>query len=171
MKKCIVVLSIFLLVAAFFCAAQPGHAAPYYAGKAIEILGESRVGGGTDTMARIIALYYPKYIPGNPTIVIRSQPGAAGAIANNVFYATGKPDGLHLMMNSSSPISLQLRSRDIVKYDLTKLVHIGNVNRGTNLMIVRKSALKRLTDPKADPVVCGTKEGEETWMGMGLWGR
>ena len=172
MKKSIVCLSVFMLLNGYWFAPMPGHAAvPYYQGKTIEIMGESRVGGGTDTMARIIAFFYPKYIPGKPTIVVRAQPGAGGSIANNIFYAQGIPDGLHLMMNSSSPISLQLRSRDIVKYDLTKLVHIGNVNRGTNLMIVRKTALKRLTDPKAEPVVCGTKEGEETWMGMGLWGR
>jgi tripartite-type tricarboxylate transporter receptor subunit TctC len=162
---------IFLLVTALFFTAIPGHAAPYYEGKTIEIMGESRVGGGTDTMARIVAAFLPKYIPGKPNIVVVARPGAGGAIANNIFYQSGIPDGLHLMMNSSSPISLQVRSRDIVKYDLTKLVHIGNVNRGTNLLIVRKDALKRLTDPKAQPVVCGTKEGEETWMGMALWGK
>ncbi len=171
MKKFSGNLSIFLVVTGLSLTAAPGHAAPYYEGKTIEIMGESRVGGGTDTMARIVAFFYPKYIPGKPTIVVRAQPGAGGVIANNIFYLNGVPDGLHLMMNSSSPISLQLRSRDIVKYDLTKYVHIGNVNRGTNLILVRKEALKRLYDPKAEPVVCGTKEGEETWMGMALWGR
>ena len=40
-------------------------AEPYYKGKTIEFLGESRVGGGTDTMARITAAVIPKYIPGN----------------------------------------------------------------------------------------------------------
>ncbi len=94
--------SIFLLLIGFWFMPAPAHAAPYYEGKVIEFMGESRVGGGTDTMARIFAAVIPKYIPGNPKIVVRTMPGAAGAIANNIFYATGKPDGLHLMMNSSS---------------------------------------------------------------------
>jgi len=159
------------MVTGFFFAVEDLHAAPYYQGKTIDIIVESRVGGGTDTMARIIAFFLPKYIPGKPSIVVRSQPGAAGVIANNIFYEKGIPDGLHLMMNGSSAMSLQLRSRDIVKYDLTKYVNIGNVNRGTNILIVRKDALKRLYDPKAEPVICGTKEGEETWLAMALWGR
>jgi tripartite-type tricarboxylate transporter receptor subunit TctC len=170
MKKLLFSLSVFLLIG-YWLPPIAGYAAPYYEGKTIEIMAESRIGGGTDTMGRILAYFFPRYIPGKPTIVVRNQPGGAGAIANNIFYSQGVPDGLHLMMNASSAISLQLKSRDIVKYDLTKYVHIGNVDRGTNLLIVRKNALKRLTDPKAEPVVCGTKEGEETWMGMALWGR
>lgn len=171
MKKFAGSLLIFLMVTVFLFAAVPGHAAPYYQGKTIEIVVDSRAGGGTDTMARIAASFFPKYIPGKPTIVVRNQPGGAGANANNIFYAQGKPDGLHLMMNSSSAVSLQLRSRDIAKYDLTKYVHIGHIDRGTNVILIRKDALKRLTDPKAEPVVGGTKEGEETWMAMLLWGK
>jgi len=171
MKKIVFCQFAFLLLIGFLFLSAPAQAAPYYEGKTIEILGESRVGGGTDTMARIIGLFLPKYIPGKPAIVVRSQPGAAGAIANNIFYAKGKPDGLHLMMNSSSPISLQLKSRDIAKYDLRKYTHIGHINRGSSLMLVRKEVLNRLYDPKAEPVICGTKEGEEPWMTMPVWGR
>lgn len=144
---------------------------PYYQGKTIEILGESRVGGGTDTMARIIASVLPKYIPGKPKVVVRAMPGGAGSIANNIFYDKGNPDGLHLLMNSSSPISLQLRGREIVKYNLLDYKHIANVARGGNIIIIRKGALKRLYDPKREPVICGTKEGEETWNGILIWGK
>ncbi|MDP2646104.1 MAG: tripartite tricarboxylate transporter substrate-binding protein [Desulfobacterales bacterium] len=144
---------------------------PFYEGKTIEVLGESRVGGGTDTLARIIAAIIPKYIPGKPNIVVRSLPGGAGAIANNIFYAKGKPDGLHLLMNSGSPISLQLRSRDIVRYDLRQYRHIGNVSRAGNLILVNKAQMNRLFDPGAQPLVVGTKEGEERWMAMLMWGK
>jgi tripartite-type tricarboxylate transporter receptor subunit TctC len=161
-----------ILVAGFAILPQQVRAEkPYYQGKTIEILGESRVGGGTDTVARITATVLPKHIPGKPKIVVRTMPGGAGAIANNIFYEKGKPDGLHLLQNSSSPIALQLRSRDIAKYDLLAYKHIGNIARGGNMMVVRKEALERVFDPKAEPVVCGTKEGEETWMAMPIWGR
>lgn len=149
----------------------PVHGAPYYKGKTIEILVESRVGGGTDTIARITANVIPKYIPGKPSIVVRSKPGGAGAIANNVFYKRGKPDGLHVLQNSTSPISMQMRRNPIVKYDLTKLRHIGNIARGGNVLLVRSKVKKNLFDPKAEPVICGTKEGEETWLSMALWGK
>lgn len=162
---------VLLLLGGSLLAVPTSHAAPFYQGKTIEITVPSRAGGGTDTMARIFAYFLPTYVPGNPKVVVRNQPGAAGAIGNNIFYASGNPDGLHLVMNASSSVALQLRSRDIVKYDLTHFKHIGHVNRGGNLLMIRKATLKRLNDPKAEPVVCGTKEGEETWLGMALWGR
>ena len=149
---------------------KPGGA-PYYQGKVIDVLCESAAGGGTDTVARITAAVMPKYIPGNPKMIVRNQGGGAGSIANNSFYEKAKPDGFALLQNSSSPISMQLRSRDVVKYDLTKYKYVGNVGRAGNIIMIRKGLMGRLTDPKAEPLVVGTKEGEETWQCALLWGR
>ncbi|MDZ4245572.1 MAG: hypothetical protein U1D67_00460 [Dehalococcoidia bacterium] len=145
--------------------------APFYQGKTIEFIVESAAGGGTDTIARITSGIMPKYIPGNPKIVVRNQPGAAGGIANNIFYTKTKPDGFTLLQNSSSPISMQLRDRSIIKYDLTKYRHVGNVMRAESVIMVSKGQKARLTDPGAKPLVVGTKEGEETWNAILLWGR
>ncbi|MDZ4241194.1 MAG: hypothetical protein U1D99_00050, partial [Candidatus Omnitrophota bacterium] len=143
---------------------------PYYEGKTITVLVQSRVGGGTDTTARMIAAHLPKYIPGKPRIVLRNMPGGGGSIANNIFYERGNLDGLHLLMSGSSAVSMQLRERDIVKYNLMDLNPIGHISRGGNVLMVRKEAFPRLTDPSAAPVVIGTKEGEETWLAMTIWG-
>ena len=172
MKHLALCQSIFLMLIGFWFMPDPGHAAsPYYQGKTIEMAADARAGGGVDTLARITAFFLPGYIPGKPGIVVRNMPGGGGTNANNVFYAHGKRDGLHLMMNSQSTINLQLKRPDIAKYDLTKYEQIANLSRGSSILMVRSKALQRLHDAKADPVVCGTKEGEETWMGMALWGR
>ncbi len=145
-------------------------AVPYYEGKTIEIIVPSRAGGGDDTMTRIIARTMPRYIPGRPTIVVRNAPGGGSAIANNLFYDKAIRDGRHLLFNSQAPFSLQLSHSGIAKFDLRKYRHIGNINRGGNLLLVRKPAVPRLTDSKADPVVCGVQEGQESWLAMVLWG-
>ncbi len=145
--------------------------ASYYQGKTIEILVESTAGGGTDTIARISAPFLSKYVPGNPKTIIRNIPGAAGANANNIFYEKAKPDGLTLLQNSNSPLSMQLRSAEMVKYDLTKYKFIGNVSRGQSVSMIRKGFLGRLTDPKSPPLVMGTKEGEETYQALFMWGK
>ncbi len=162
-----------LLFTSYWLSPAPGHASaiPYYKGKTLDFIAGGGVGAGTDMMARISAAVMPKHLPGNPGAVVRAMPGASGGVAANVFYAKGKPDGLHLMMATSSTLSMQMKKRDIVQYDLTKLEFIGHTNRGSNLLMVRKTALKRLHDPTAEPVVCGTEEGEESWMAMALWGR
>ncbi len=145
--------------------------APYYQGKTIEVLVESSAGGGTDTIARITAAYLPKYIPGNPRMLIRNQGGAGGVVANNSFYEKAKPDGFSLLQNSSSPISMQLRGRDIIKFDLTKYRAVAHISRAESIMMVRKGMLPKLSDTSGTPLRVGTKEGEETWMAVMLWGQ
>lgn len=150
---------------------QSAQPAPYYQGKTIEILVESAAGGGTDAIARITAPFLTKYIPGNPRIVIRNQGGGGGSIANNVFVERTRTDGLYLLQNSSSPINMQLRSPALVKYDLTKYKHIGNVSRAGEILLTRKGVRSRLTDLNAKPLFIGTQAGEESWHAILLWGR
>ncbi len=150
---------------------RPAAGVPFYQGKTVEVISASPAGGGTDTMARIIAAYLPKYIPGNPRMVIRNQPGAQGAMGANIFVEKAKPDGLTWMMNSTGAMSLQLKKESIVKYDLLKIKHVGSVARAESVVMIGKGLKPRLLDPKAAPVVVGTGEGAETWNAVTLWGK
>ncbi|MBI4329650.1 MAG: hypothetical protein HY673_00030 [Chloroflexi bacterium] len=143
----------------------------YYQGKTIEMQVSDSAGGGTDTMARISAPLLTKYIPGNPGIILRNVPGASGVVGNNSFYAKAKPDGLNILVYGSSAISMQLRGRDVVKYDVTKYRHVGHIQRSANVMMVRKGMKARLTDAAAQPLATGTKEGEEAWNAILMWGK
>ena len=51
--------------------------------------------------------FMPKYIPGNPQIIVSNQPGAGGQVANKVFYETTKPDGLTLLRSDAETLRLQ----------------------------------------------------------------
>lgn len=66
---------------------------PYYQGKVITIVVSYSPGGGTDLNARLLAIYLKKYIPGNPTIVVRNMPGGGNTIGANYGWSA-KPDGL-----------------------------------------------------------------------------
>jgi len=55
-------------------AAQPDG----YRGKTINLLVGSGEGGGFDLSARLAAQFLPRFIPGNPTIVVQNMPGASG---------------------------------------------------------------------------------------------
>lgn len=131
----------------------------------------SAAGGGTDTTARILASFLPKYIPGSPKIVARNQPGGEGTIANSSFMKKAKPDGLNFIANASSQITVVVTRPDIAQYDPSKYEHLGNIARATSLIIIRTDALNRLTDPNAKPVNVGAREGNETWAGMVIWGQ
>ena len=78
------------LVAALVISA-PAAQAPFYEGKTLRVLIASGPGGGTDTAGRLVARYLPKYLPGNPKIVIQNMGGGGGTIANNYFASEVKP--------------------------------------------------------------------------------
>ena len=142
-----------------------------FAGKTIRIIVSSSAGGGTDTVARLIARYLPRYLPGQPTTIVQNMPGGGGLVSNNYFYRAGKKNGLDLFSDSSSGITGFTRGGARVKYDPRKFEYIGSVMRGGSLVMVRKDARPRMTDPKARPVVVGDPDGNRTWLAACIWGK
>ena len=157
-----------LAAVALLAAAAP--AADYYEGKTITILVSSSPGGGTDTTARLVSRYLPKFIPGNPKTIVRNMPGGGGTVANNYFTRRAKPDGMTMSQDSSSALSTYVRGGKRIKYNPREYNYIGSVMRGGSILMVRKDAQQRLADPKAEPVVVGDSDGIRTWVAMTVWG-
>ena len=68
----------FLLVLLVALAAAPVRAqTPFYQGKTITIIVGTKAGDAYDLYPRMLAEFMPKYIPGNPNIIIQNVPGAA----------------------------------------------------------------------------------------------
>src|SRR5258706_3100348 len=64
----------------------------FYKGKNITLF-ESGGTGAYDAYARAFARCMPKFIPGNPTIIVQAKPGAAGIVAANYLYNIAPRDG------------------------------------------------------------------------------
>ena len=76
------------IAAAVLCVSMPaGSAADFYAGKTIEMVVGSDVGGGYDVYARAIARHLSRHIPGNPMIVVKNLPGAGSGRAATYAYS------------------------------------------------------------------------------------
>ncbi|HET8562519.1 MAG TPA: hypothetical protein VFM35_01475, partial [Candidatus Binatia bacterium] len=84
-----------------FCASAYGQSAPFHQGKTIRIIVGFTSGGLYDQYARILSRHMPKYIPGNPNIVVQNMPGAGSLTSTNYVYGVAKPDGLTLGMVGS----------------------------------------------------------------------
>ena len=162
-----------ILVSLVACAvlwAAPATAADYYEGKTIRVLVSSSPGGGTDATARLVSAFLPKFIPGNPKTIVQNMPGGGGTIVNNYYTRRAKPDGLTLLQDSSSALSLYVRGGKRIKYNPRTYSYIGSIMRGGSILMVRKDARSRLTDPKGKPVVVGDSDGIRTWVAMTVWG-
>ncbi len=138
MKKNLLYGLIVLFINLLLICPQELSAAPsFYEGKIITIVVGSSPGGGYDRIARILAKYLPKYIPGKPTIIIQNMEGATSIIAANYLYNIAKPDGLTLgVVNRGLPFA-QLLKTEGVKFDLMKFAWIGSPAIESNVLTVR----------------------------------
>jgi len=93
---------------------------PYYQGKTIRIIVGFSAGGLSDQWARMFSRSMPKFIPGNPNIIVQNMPGASSVVASNFVYSVAKPDGLTLGIPNSSLYLTQLIGRTEVKFDVRK---------------------------------------------------
>lgn len=92
-----------------------------FAGKTITLVVPSAAGGATDLAGRLYARFLPKYLPGNPVIVVRNLPAGEGTVAVNSFYLSAKPDGLTILIGVSKASLGQLMGSTEAKYDFMKM--------------------------------------------------
>src|SRR5262245_20991844 len=65
----------------------------FYRNKSITMLVGGGAGGGYDTYARVFARHLPRHIPGNPNIIAKNMPAAAGLAAASTLYGAADKDG------------------------------------------------------------------------------
>jgi tripartite-type tricarboxylate transporter receptor subunit TctC len=126
-----------LLLTLLLGAGQAGAQTPFYQGKTITIIVGTKAGDAYDLYPRMIAEFLPKYIPGNPNIIIQNVPGAASMIAANQVYNVAKPDGLTIGAIYPALYFEQLRKKPEAKFDWTKFGWIGNPVTSNHLMYMR----------------------------------
>ena len=148
------------LICELLCAGN-AHAqtAPFYQGKTIRIVVGSASGGLYDEYARVLSRYMPKYIPGNPSIIVQNMPGAGSLVAANYVYGVAKPDGLTLGMPNSTFYLDQLLGRKEVNFDVRKFTFIGSVDQRDLMIYMRADApWKSIEDiiKAVEPPKCGS---------------
>jgi tripartite-type tricarboxylate transporter receptor subunit TctC len=132
---------------------------PFYKGKSIRLIVGSTPGGFYDRWARIFAKYMPKYIAGNPEIVVQNMPGAGSLVATNYVYSVAKPDGITLGIVQYNIYMDQLVGRKEVQFDVRKFAWIGSPANETVLLYMRKDApynsIRDIVKAK-EPPKCGS---------------
>ena len=169
MKKygAIVAGSVSLLVLLLSSALPRAESASFYEGKTITIVVGYKPGGGYDNTARLLSRYLPKYIPGNPTVIVQNMPGANSLIAANHIYGVAKPDGLTIgTFNRNLPIA-QFTAVEGVQFDMTKFAWIGSAASETTIFAVRSdlpyNTFDDLRKSKKEIVVGATGPGANTY--------
>ena len=94
-----------LFALASIALAPPAVAQDFYKGKTVTLIVGNAPGGGYDHYARLLARHMPRYIAGEPAIVVKNMPGAGGMVMSNFLYSQAPRDGLTFgMMSRPNPI-------------------------------------------------------------------
>lgn len=131
-------------------------AADVFAGKSITIAIGSAEGGSYDAYARLAARHLGKHIPGNPAVVPKNMPGAAGTrVANYVFGAAPK-DGTYLGATLNSVPLTQIMEPGKAKFESAKFNWIGALNSPANVLATwHTSKIKTVDDARKREVLIG----------------
>lgn len=161
MKTCMLAASIVL------CASETARAQPdnFYEGRQMSIIVASTAGGGYDTYARLVARHMGRHIPGEPRIIVSNMSGAGGNMAASYIVNSLPHDGAAIALVLPPTIVGGLyESVQKLRYDPSKLLHIGSANSEVDMCFVRADAgISSLEDARIKEVVAGgSAEGSVT---------
>ena len=112
------------LIAALLCA--PGlradEIADFYKGKQVTCYVGYEPGGTYDLYARLFAKYLPRFIPGNPNLVVVNMPGASSAVLGVHLNGAAAKDGTQFgLLNPSLLIDPILYEKSSVPFNPANL--------------------------------------------------
>jgi tripartite-type tricarboxylate transporter receptor subunit TctC len=152
-----------LLALAAFGAVPAFAQNPFYRGKTVTVVVSSSAGGGYDTMARAIARYLGKHIPGNPRVLVSNMPGAGGIVAMNYFYRSAPKDGTYIAaMQNNTPFEPLLGTKEAL-YDPAKFNWLASPSVEVGLLAVWKTApVNSIADLQKREIVMGSSGANST---------
>ena len=116
------------------------------------------VGSGYDINARLLARYLPKYIPGNPSVIVQNQPGAGSLTMTNQIYAAGPFDGTAIGASFNGLPTTPLLQPAGARFEAVKINWVGSTNRETQAMYVWHAApVQTLDDLKTKEMIVGAQ--------------
>src|SRR3954468_16086048 len=151
-----------LMLAVTLSAALPAQAqddvTAFYKGKVVRLLAGIGVGSGYDITARLLPRYLPKYIPGNPTVIVQNQPGAGSLSMTNQLYAGGPFDGTAIGASFNGLPTTPLLQPAGARFEAVKLNWVGSTNRETQAMYVWNTApIQKLGDLATTEMIVGAQ--------------
>src|SRR3954447_16052611 len=107
------------LVAATF-PARADDVAEFYKGKVITLTVSAGAGGGYDTLARTLARFLGRHVPGEPIAIVRNMAGSGGLAAANFTYSSAERDGRQIgLLQNNAAFEPLLGNRE-ARFDATK---------------------------------------------------
>lgn len=128
----------------------------FYKGKNIDFIVGYAAGDTYDIYSRLAARHMSKYLPGNPTLIVRNMQGVASLKAANYMYAQAAQDGTSIGMVGQGVGLDQVVGNPAVQFDARKFNWIGRMVPVIQFIVAWHDApAKTLEDVMKQEVVVG----------------
>src|SRR5918996_91395 len=140
MVRLIGILAVLLLTAAPQWTEAASADQDFYKGKTVRVIVGFAAGGGFDVYARTIVRHMPKYIPGNPTMIVDNMAGAGSRLAANYLYKASAPDGLTIGNFIGSLLLQQILGDQGIEFDGRRFEWLGTPVQDQNVCALTKNS-------------------------------
>jgi tripartite-type tricarboxylate transporter receptor subunit TctC len=121
-------------------AASAAHADDFYKNKQLRLIAGFPAGNDYDLGARLLVRYLPKYIPGQPGIIVQNLPQAASVAAANYLYTQAPRDGTVLGSFSRNIVNDALTGQPNLVADPRRFNWLGATSRPARVCVRASTA-------------------------------
>ena len=142
-------------IAATHCALADG-VADFYRGKTITISVGSAAGGGYDAYSRVIARHMPRYIPGEPQMIVKNAPGAGGLVLANSLYNVAPKDGTEISTYNRTLLLDPLLGNAKAQFEPQKYTWLGSAaNEVSTCVAWHAAGVRTVAELKQKELITG----------------
>lgn len=157
--RAVVAASLALSAGAWLSPAAAQSVEAFYKGKILNVVVGAGEAGTNTAYARVIADHLPKYLPGHPTAVVRTMPGAGGLKAANYMVDVAPKDGTAYAVVQRGIIAQPLFGIAQATFDPTKINWIGSTAREVSVGVVWAATtdVRTIQDAMQTVVIVGSQ--------------
>lgn len=127
----------------------------FYSGRDVKIIIGAGLGGSYGLYSQLAAKYIGKYIPGNPTVIVESMPGAGGLKALNYTYDAAPRDGSVLTI-AHAEVLFETLLGDNTRFNAADYNWIGRLaDVDFTIVASKESGITSLEDAREQSVAAG----------------
>lgn len=148
---------------------REARAQEFYKGKTVTVFVGFEPGASYDFYGRLLARHIGKHLPGNPTVIVSSMPGAGGLRAANHLFAVAPRDGTAIGIVTLSLWLEEVLGNSAVKYKTDQFNWIGRVSDVVGVIMTwNTSKVKIASDLRLHEVPIATTGPGSTTYGYSL---
>jgi len=108
--------------------------------KTLNMLASHAPGGGYDAYARLYARHVGRFLPGQPNVVVRNMPGAAGVVMANFVASQAPRNGSTIALGPGSMATASLLGSQGARYDSRDFTWVGSLNNDVSVAVSRSDS-------------------------------